>query len=149
LKKSREVERAFFVEPDVSDEENAKKNEHGQEREGRKMRGEPPTKQDGPGKEKYRFHFEDYEEHGDDVEAGRVTATGAGFREDAAFIRLKFGGTPAGAGADVLEGDERDDWKGNDQQGEEQERDVGWWHWLADGRMLTQKEAGYLEGVPI
>ena len=104
-KKSGQVERALFVKPDVSDEENAEKNEHGEQREGSQMRGKPRAEQDGPGKKKDGFHVEDHEQHADDVEAGGITAASTGFREDAAFIRLKFGRSAAGAGSNVFEDD--------------------------------------------
>jgi hypothetical protein len=62
---------------------------------------------------------------------------------------LKFGGAAAGAGANVFEDDESDYWKGKDQQGEEEKRDVGSWHWMAYGRMLTQMNTGFFDSDPI
>src|SRR5258708_8328022 len=88
---SGEIERAFLVEPAISDQENAEKNKHREQREGNKMLSKPRAKQDGPGKKKDSFHFEDHEEHGNDVEAGGVTSAGAGFPTNAPFSRLKFG----------------------------------------------------------
>jgi len=146
---SGEIERAFLVEPAISDEENAEKNKHREQREGNQMLSKPRAKQDGPGKKKDSFHFEDHEEHGNDVEAGGVTSAGAGFRKDAAFVRLKFGGAPARAGADVFEDNKRDDGKRESQQRQEEKRDVGGWHWMAYGRMLTQMMAGFFGSDPI
>src|SRR6266446_10971731 len=100
---SGEIERALLVEPAVSDQEDAEKNKHREQCEGSKMLSKPRAKQDGPGNKKDSFHFEDHEEHGNDVEAGGVTSAGAGFRKDAAFVRLKFGGATARARADVLD----------------------------------------------
>ncbi len=137
-KNSGEVERALFVQPDVADQEDAEKNEHGKQSKGGQMRHKPGAKQDGPGKKKDGFHIEDHEEHGNDVEAGGISAAGAGFRENAAFVRLKFGGATAGARANVFEDNERDYRKRENQQGEEEKWDVGGWHRLAYGRMLAQ-----------
>src|SRR5260370_7269935 len=99
---SGEIKRAFLVEPAISDEENAEKNKHREQREGNKMLSKPHAKQDGPGKKKDCFHFKDHEEHGNDIEAGRVTSMGAGFRKDAAFVRLKFGEPPPHTQATVF-----------------------------------------------
>jgi hypothetical protein len=148
-KESGEVERALFVQPDVADQEDAEKNEHREQREGGQMMREPRAKQDGPGNKKDGFHFEDNEEHGNDVPAGGVTSASAGFGEDAAFVRLKFGGAAAGAGANVFEDNESDDREREYQQGEEEKWDVGGWHRLAYGRMLTQISVGSPFGDPI
>src|SRR4029077_19145927 len=137
-KGSGELEGAFFVEPNVSDKEDTKKNKHGRQRECRKMLSDPPAKQDGPGKQEDGFHVEDHEEHSNDVEAGGVAAASAGFREDAAFVRLKFRWAAAGARADVFEDDQGNDGERENEQGEEEKRDVGGWHSVTYGRMLTQ-----------
>ncbi len=47
---SGEIQRAFFVEPHVADQQNPQKHQHGEQRENRKMSREPRAKQDGPGK---------------------------------------------------------------------------------------------------
>ena len=131
MEESGQVECALFVEPDVSDEEDTEKNEHGGQGERGKMLREPGAKQDGPGKKKDGFHIEDHEEHANDVEAGGVTAASGGFREDAAFVGLKFSGAAAGAGANVFEDDQGDDGEREYQQREQKKRDVGGWHrWL-------------------
>ena len=127
-KGSGEVESAFFVEPNVSDEEDTKKNEHGRQRECGKMLNDPPAKQDSPGKQEDGLHFEHHEDHGDYVEAGGVAAARVGFREDAAFVRLKFRWAAAGTGAYVFEDDQRNDGERENEQGEEEKRDVGGWH---------------------
>src|ERR1700675_606891 len=113
------------------------------------MMGQPRSKQDGPGKKKDGFHLEDHEEHANDVEARGIASASAGFRQDAAFVGLKFCGAAAGAGANVFEDDESEDGKREYQQGEEEQRDVGGGHRLACGRMLTQMGGGFLVCDPI
>ena len=146
---SSQIQRAFFVQPDVSDKQDAKKNEHRRERKSGQMMRQPRTEQDRPGKEKDGFHVEDHKEHADDVEARGVPSAGAGLRKDAALVGLKFSGAASGARANVFEDAEGDDGKRKNQQGEEEQRDVGGWNWMASGRMLAQISASWSFGDPI
>jgi len=60
----------LFVEPDVSNEENAEENKHGEKCKRGEVGRKPAAKQDGPRKKKNGFYIQYHEEHGNDVEAG-------------------------------------------------------------------------------
>src|SRR3990170_1244459 len=74
-------ESAFFVYPNVGDNQNGKKNTH---------LNQPKHSQraelDRPGKQENCLHVEDHKQNGDNVETHRVASAGIRFRFDAAFV---------------------------------------------------------------
>src|SRR5208283_619816 len=101
------VEGALFVQPSVTDEQDAEKDEHGDERESAHVLSDPAAIENGPGKQEHGFHVEDDEEHRDDIETRGITAAGVGLRRDAAFVGEKLCVTEARFGTNELEDNQR------------------------------------------
>ena len=138
-KSSRPVEGALFVDPDITDEENAKKHKHGDKGECSHVRGEPGTVENGPGKKENGLNVENDKEHGDHVKARGIAAAGVAIGGNAASIRKKLSGTAAGFRTDQLEDEKSHNGKGKNEYSKNQNRNVGGGHGLRPERMLAHK----------
>jgi hypothetical protein len=109
------IKSALFVEPYIADQQDADKDEHGDERVASRVGRKPGAVQNGPGKEEDHFDVEDNEQHGDDVEARGIATRGVAFGGNAAFVGQEFCGTAAGFGSDQLKDEKSDDRERNNE----------------------------------
>jgi hypothetical protein len=137
------VEGALLVQPDVAHEQDAKEDEHGDERESAHVLSDPTAIKNGPGKQKHGFHVEDDEEHRNNIETRGITAPSIGFRRNAAFVGEELGVAEARFGTNELEDDQRNHGKRKNQKREDQNRDVGRGHSFASEWMLAQNTGRY------
>jgi len=133
------VESTLFVEPDVADQQDAEEDEHGDECEGAHMLREPETITNGPGEKEDRLDVEDDEEHGHDIEPGGIASAGIAFGRDAALIREELRRSPAGFRANEFEDQKSENRKRKNEQGEDQDGNVGSGHGFYSFVMLAHR----------
>src|SRR5436309_595220 len=85
IHQSGPVQRAFLDDPNVSNNQNTKKNHHLGEAEKRET-----TIDDGPREKENRLNVKNYKQDRDNVVPDGVALSGIGVRIDAAFIRHQF-----------------------------------------------------------
>src|SRR5690242_5231326 len=87
-RRSRPLQRALFVQPHVSDQQNSEEHEHRNERKKPHMCHHPAAVQNRPRNQKHRLHVKHHKQHGDNVKPHRISSAGAALRGNATFVRL-------------------------------------------------------------
>src|SRR5437588_1369482 len=125
---SSPFQRAFFVQPYVSDQQNPEEHEHRNQRKQSHVCYHPAAVQNRPRNQEHCLHVEHDEQHGNDVKPYGIASAGMALRSNPALVRFQLRARRSGRRPDQLRKNERHRGKRHNERRINQDGEIGTGH---------------------